>query len=107
MLDYKKRFEYHLNEDMMASTAFSGGNSVGQTAGSFGNVDSYATGDARIPKALGTIDLTDRKKKKKNKRKKKVKTKFQRRIPAQGTPTMRSSDTGMNGPSNAMGHGFM
>lgn len=105
MLDYKKRFEYHLNEDMMASTAFSGGNSVGQTAGSFGNVDSYAAGDARIPKSLGEIDLTDRKKKKK--KKKKEKTNFQRRVPAQGTPAMKSSDTGMNGPSNAMGHGFM
>jgi len=89
----------------MASTAFSGGNSVGQTAGSFGNVDSYATGDARIPKSLGEIDLTDRKKKKK--KKKKEKTNFQRRVPAQGTPAMKSSDTGMNGPSNAMGHGFM
>lgn len=104
MVTYKSRFEYCLNEDMMASTAFSGGNSVGQTAGSFGKVDPYATGDARIPKSLGEIDLTDRKKKKKQSKRK---TNFQRRVPAQGTPAMKSSDTGMNGPSNAMSHGFM
>lgn len=91
---------------MTSATAWSGGNSIGQTAGSFGNVDSYAPKDARIPKSLGEIDLTDRKKKKKRKQSKR-KTNFQRRIPAQGTPAMKSSDTGMNGPSNAMGHGFM
>lgn len=106
MLEYKKRFEYHLNEDMMASTAFSGGNSTGQTAGSFPNVDSYAPGDARRPKALGEVDLADRKKKEKPKKNIK-KTKFNRRIPPQGTPTVQSSDSGMNGPSNSMSHGFM
>lgn len=102
MLEYKKRFEYHLNEDMMASTAFSGGNSVGQTAGSFGNVDSYAPGDARLPKALGTIDLTDRKKKKKKKKSSK------KRKPEQpGTPVMQTRDSGMSGPSNNMSYGLM
>ena len=107
MLEYKKRFEYHLNEDMTAASAFSGGgNANGQTAGSFPNVDSYAPGDARRPKALGEIDLADRKKKPKKKDNKK--TPFQRRRPPQGKPAIQSGgDSGMSGPSNNMNHGFM
>ena len=110
MLEYKKRFNYYLNEDMMASTAFSGGNSVGQTGGSFGNVDSYAPNDARKPHALGTIDLTNRDKKKKTKKDKEKEKKLrkkEREAPGPGIPVMQTRETGMNGPSNSMSYGLM
>ena len=84
----------------MSSNAFGGGNNAGQTAGSFGNVDSYAPGDARIPSALGTVDLTKhpRKKKKKINRKKHSNV---------VKPVVQTRDSGMQGPSNKMNHGFM
>lgn len=102
MRSYKNIFINVLQEDMTAATAFGGGNNVGQTAGSFDNVDSYAPGDARIPKALGTVDLTDRKKKKK----KKVKQKH--KVPKGETvPVIQSRETGMTGTASKAGYGFM
>lgn len=102
MRPYKNIFINVLQEDMTAGTAFGGGNSKGQTAGSFDKTDSYAPGDARLPKALGTIDLTDRKKKKKKKIKQKHK------VPKGETiPVIQRRETGMSGTADKAGYGFM
>ena len=103
MLSYSDRFMKVMSESMMSSNAFGGGNNAGQTAGSFGNVDSYASGDARVPSALGTVDLTKHPRKKK----KKINRKKHNNDVKPMVQTRNSVDSGMQGPSNKMNHGFM
>lgn len=108
MLKFKKKFMKMLNEDMMSASAFSGGNTVGQTGGGFGNVDSYAPGDARVPKSLGTVEVRrDKKKKKKKKKSNKNKSVKNKKIPAESFPYLQSRLSGMTGPGNNDGLGFM
>ena len=101
---YKDRFQKCLDEDVMSASAMAtGNNSTGDTAGSFGNVDSYAPGDARMPRALGDVDLTKRKKKKK----KKSKISHDDTVKGSTRPVMQSRNSGMQGPGNKINHGFM
>ena len=102
---FKKIFMNLVREDMTSGNAFAGG---GGTGGSFGNVDSYAPGDARIPHALGTVDPRKGKKKKKSKKKKKRISK-ETNVPTKGYPPVqtRPAMSGMTGPSNKDPFGFM
>ena len=110
---FKKIFMDMIQEDMMASTAFTAANvDAGGTGGSFGNVDSYAPGDARVPHALGTVDPRKNKKKKKDRKKEKRKKSRKTRkedkdFPPQGYPIIQTRNTGMTGPSNKNSLGFM
>lgn len=108
MLKFEKIFHKLLHEDMTSATAFSGGNTVGQTAGGLSNVDSYAPGDARIPHSLGTVEVRrDKKKKKPKSKKKQNKKKKEPKIPGERFPFMQSRYSGMTGIGNKDGFGLM
>ena len=108
MLKFEKMFHKLLQEDMTSATAFSGGNTVGQTAGGLSNVDSYAPGDARMPHSLGTVEVRrDKKKKKPKSKKKQKKKKKEPKIPGERFPFMQTRHTGMSGIGNKDGFGLM
>ena len=107
MSKFEKIFTKLLHEDMTSGTAFSGGNTVGQTAGGLQTVDSYAPGDARIPHALGTVEIRRDKKKKKPKKQSKKKKNPQPKVPGEQFPFMQTRNTGMTGIGNKDGFGMM
>lgn len=108
MSKFEKIFNKLLHEDMTSGTAFSGGSTVGQTAGGLSNVDSYAPGDARMPHSLGTVEVRRDKKKKKPKSKKKQNMKKKEpKIPGERFPFMQTRHTGMSGIGNKDGFGLM
>ena len=107
MAKFKSIFIKLLHEDMTSGTAFSGGNTVGQTAGGLETVDSYAPGDARVPHALGTVEVRRDKKKKKPVKKNKKKVKKETKVPGNQVPFMQTRHSGMTGPGNKDGFGFM
>jgi hypothetical protein len=107
MSKFENIFIRMLEEDMTAGTAFSGGNTVGQTAGGLQNVDSYAPGDARIPKSLGTVEVRRDKKKKKKKSKKVKLKKEQPKVPGETFPFYQTRQSGMTGTGNKDGFSFM
>lgn len=100
-------FNRILQEDMKSSSAFTQGNMAGSTAGSFANVDSYAPGDARIPNSLGTVEVRRDKRKKSKKKKKKNRSSKVPTVPAEQHPIIQSRQSGMTGPGNRSGFGFM
>ena len=108
MSKFEKIFIKRLNEDMTSGSAFSGGSTVGQTAGGLQSVDSYAPGDARIPHALGTVEVRrDKKKKQPKKKNTKKKKKEPPKIPGEQFPLMQTRHTGMSGIGNKDGFGMM
>lgn len=102
MSKFKKIFNRMLQEDMTSGEAFGGGSS-----GSFASVDSYAYGDARMPHALGSVEVRRDKKKKKKRKNKKRKPQKDPTIPGEQVPLMQTRNTGMTGPGNKDGFGFM
>lgn len=59
-----------IQETTVATDGTFGPADIGNQGGNVGNVDFYASGDARIPVILGAEEETDKKKKKKGKKKK-------------------------------------
>jgi len=99
-----------LEEDMMASSVFAGSQAAtGGQGGSFQNTDTYATGDARVPHALGSVEVRrdKRSKKDKDKDKKKSNRKVKPRIPNEAFPMLHTRETGMTGPSDRSAIGTM
>jgi hypothetical protein len=78
---FKSFFIKSLNEDVSVGSA------LGSSGGDGSSGDFYATGDSRLPHALGAVVLPKRKKKKRKKRKqrkqKKSKVKETLKIPIQ------------------------
>lgn len=109
MSKFENIFIRMLQEDMTSATAFSGGNTVGQTAGGLQNVDSYAPGYAGYPPpSLGTVEVRrDKKKKKPKSKKKKTKKKKQPKVPGESFPFFQTRQSGMTGPGNKDGFSFM
>ena len=107
MSKFENIFIRMLQEDMSSGTAFSGGNTVGQTAGGLQNVDSYAPSRSDIPHSLGTVEVRRDKKKSKPKSKKKKKKKEQPKIPGETFPFYQTRQSGMSGPGNKDGFSFM
>lgn len=103
-MKFKVIFNRLLQEDMKASSAFTQGNMAGSTAGSFGNVDSYAPGDARVPNSLGTVEVRRDKRKKTKKSTKKSKQKIPT-VPPEQHPIVQTRQSGMTGPGNKSGFG--
>jgi hypothetical protein len=102
MSKFKKIFNKMLQEDMTSGEAFGGGSS-----GTFASVDSYAPGDARIPHSLGSVEIRRDKKKKKKRNNKKRKSQKEPTIPGERVPVMQTRNSGMSGPGNNSGFGFM
>jgi len=88
-----------LIEDITAGSALTGGApTAGSYGGKIGNVDSYASGDARIPSFLGS-------KKKQSKKKRRKKKKKLPKVPGEQFPVVHTRFSGMTGPSQKAGFG--
>jgi hypothetical protein len=107
-MKFEKSFYKLISEDMTSASAFTQAHTSGATAGGLETVDSYAPGDARMPHALGTIEMRrDKRKKKKSKSKSTKSKKNTPKVPNEKFPLLQSRNSGMTGPSNNPGFGVM